>query len=88
MRWEQNKEDIFLEAAFEDLLFKVKAIAQGQNADLLQRFIDILYQQEEYDPEPLSAEAEAAVEEAEEAIRKGDWSQFISLEEYERKRGL
>ena len=77
-----------MEAAFEDLLFKVKAIAQGQNADLLQRFIDILYQQEEHDPEPLSAEAEAAVEEAEEAIRKGDWSQFISLEEYERKRGL
>ena len=81
-----------MEAPLDDLLAKVKAIAQGPNADLLRQLVDLLYERkevrEEYDEEPLSPEELAAVQEAEEAIRRGDRSQFISLEEYERKRGL
>jgi len=68
------------------LITKVKDIAEGPDGDLLRRFVDILH--DRYDYEPLSPEELAAVEEADEAIRRGDKSYFISLEEYERTRGL
>ncbi|MBM4293756.1 MAG: hypothetical protein FJ126_02480 [Deltaproteobacteria bacterium] len=69
----------------QDLLAKIEAITQGPNADLLQRFIDILYEQEEeyFSPEDLSE-----IEVAEEAIRQGDMSQFVPLDEYKNRRGL
>ena len=66
----------------EDLLAKVKAIAQGPNADLFKRLVDILYNQEE---EYFSAEDLAEIERGEEEIRR---KEYISLEEYERTRGL
>ena len=69
----------------EDFLAKVEAIAQGPNADLLQRFIDILY---EYEEEYFSPEDLAEIEVAEEAIRQGDMSQFVSWDEYKARRGL
>jgi hypothetical protein len=66
----------------EDLLAKIEAIAQGPNADLLKRLVDILYNQgEEY----FSAEDLAEIDRGEEEIRRGE---YISLEEYERTRGL
>ncbi|MEW6657878.1 MAG: hypothetical protein AB1424_04380 [Thermodesulfobacteriota bacterium] len=65
----------------EDLLTKIEAIAQGPNADLFKRLVDILYNQEEY----FSAEDLAEIERGEEEIRRGE---HISLEEYERARGL
>ena len=68
------------------LITKVKDIAEGPDGDLLRRFVDILHAQ--YDYEPLSPEELAAIEAADEAIRRGDKSYFISLEEYERTRGL
>ncbi len=78
-----------MEAAIDDLMNKVKAIAQGPNAELLQKLVDVLYQQteqrEEYDEEPFSAEDLAAIKEGEEALKRGE---FISLEEYEKERGL
>jgi hypothetical protein len=78
-----------METANTDLLVKVKAIAQGPNGDLLRKIVDVLYEQgtprEEYDSEPFSAEDLAAIKEGEEAIQRGD---FISLEEYEKERGL
>lgn len=66
----------------QDLLAKIEAIAQGPNADLFQRLVDILYNQEE---EYFSAEDLAEIERGEEEIRRGE---FVSLEEYERTRGL
>jgi predicted transcriptional regulator len=78
-----------MEAAIDDLMNKVKAIAQGPNADLLRKLVDVLYQQaeqrEEYDEEPFSAEDLAAIKEGEEALKRGE---FISLEEYEKERGM
>jgi len=72
-----------MEIAIEDLMVKVKAIAQGPNAELLCKLVDVLYEQseprEEYDDEPFSAEDLAAIKEGEEAFKRGD---FISLEEY------
>ena len=66
----------------QDLLAKIEAIAQGPNADLFRRLVDILYNQEE---EYFSAEDLAEIERGEEEIRRGE---HVSLEEYERARGL
>ena len=78
-----------MEPAIDDLMNKIKAIAQGPNAELLQKLVDVLYQQteqrEEYDEEPFSAEDLAAIKEGEEAFKRGE---FISMEEYEKERGL
>lgn len=71
----------------ETLFEKVKVIADGPNADLLNKFIDLLYERE-MEEEYFSPEDLAAIEEGMQASLSGDRSQFISLEEYERKRGL
>jgi hypothetical protein len=65
----------------EDFLAKIEAIAQGPNADLLRRLVEILYNQEEY----FSADDLAEIERGEEEVRRGE---CVSLEEYERTRGL
>lgn len=70
----------------ENLIEKVKTIAQGPHADLLEKFVDLLFEHEE--PEYFSSEDLAAIEEGMQASLSGDRSQFISLEEYERKHGL
>jgi hypothetical protein len=81
-----------MQAPIEALLAKVKAIAQGPNADLLCRLIDLLYEreqpQEEYDDEPLSPEELAAIEEADEARRRGDKDYFLPWEEVKKELGL
>jgi hypothetical protein len=81
-----------METAIEDLMDKVKTIAQGPNADLLGKLVDILYEreqpQEQYDDEPLSLEELAAIEEADEAKRRGDKDYFISWEEVKKEIGL
>lgn len=78
-----------MEPAIDNLMNKIKAIAQGPNADLLRKLVDVLYQQteqrEEYDEEPFSAEDLAAIKEGEEAFKRGE---FISMEEYEKERAL
>ncbi|OGR05782.1 MAG: hypothetical protein A3K23_01915 [Desulfobacca sp. RBG_16_58_9] len=66
----------------QDFLDKIEAIAQGPNADLFRRLVDILYKQEE---EYFSAEDLAEIERGEEEVRRGE---FVSLEEYEKTRGL
>ncbi|MHB8070299.1 MAG: hypothetical protein ACYDIC_20600, partial [Desulfobaccales bacterium] len=77
-----------MEPAIDELLVKIKAIAQGPNAELLRKLVDVLYEQseqrEEYDEEPFSTEDLAAIKEGEEALKRGE---FISLEEYEKERG-
>lgn len=57
------------------------------DADLLRRLVDILFEGH-YDPEPLSPRELAAVEEAEEAIRRGDKDYFIPWEEMKKELGL
>ena len=78
-----------MEPAIDDLMNKIKAIAQGPNADLLRKLVDVLHEQserkDEFDEEPFSAEDLAAIKEGEEALKRGE---FISLEEYEKERGL
>ena len=69
-----------------ELIAKFKTVLQGPDADLLIRFVDLLYHRDEgYDDEPLSAEDWAAIREGKEAIRRGE---FISLEELEKELGL
>ena len=78
-----------MEPPIDDLMNKIKAISQGRNAELLRKLVDVLYEQseqrEEYDEEPFSAEDLAAIKEGEEALKRG---KCISLEEYEKERGL
>ncbi len=78
-----------MEPSIDDLMSKIKAIAQGPNAELLRKLIDVLYEQaeqrEEYDEEPFTPEDLAAIQEGEEAFKRGE---FITLEEYEKERGL
>jgi len=78
-----------MEPTLDDLIVKVKAIAQGPNAQLLSKLVDVLYEQAErreaYDDEPFSPEDLAAITEGEEALKRGE---FISLEDYEKERGL
>jgi hypothetical protein len=66
----------------QDFLAKIEAIDQGPNADLLRRLVDLLYDQE---GEYFSAADLAEIERGEEEIRRGE---LVSLEEYERTRGL
>jgi len=72
-----------------DLLNKVKAVAQGPEADLLREFVDLLYyRREETDTEPLSPEEQAALEEGREALRRGDKSYFTPWEKVKKELGL
>jgi hypothetical protein len=68
-----------------ELLNKIEIIAQGPNADLLRRLVNVLYNQEE---EYFSLDDLAEIEAAEEAIRTGDRSQFVSWDDYKQRRGL
>jgi predicted transcriptional regulator len=71
-----------METAIDDLVVKVKAIAQGPNADLLLRLVDMLYEQEEeyFSPEDLAA--------IQEGIKEFERGEYITLEEYKKERGL
>jgi hypothetical protein len=81
-----------MEHAIDDLMNKIKAIAQGPNADLLRKFVDVLYErepvQEQYDDEPLSPEELAAIEEADEARRRGDKEYFTPWDDVKKELGL
>ena len=72
-----------------ELFIKVKAVAQGPEADLLRDFVDMLYYRRgEYDAEPLSPEEQAALEEGREALRRGDKSYFTPWEDVKKELGL
>lgn len=70
----------------EELCAKVRAIAQGPDADLLKKFVDLLYR--ELEEEYFSPEDLAAIEEGMKASLSGDRSQFLTWEDYKAKRGL
>ncbi|MFP3867485.1 MAG: hypothetical protein ACLFUU_04870 [Desulfobacteraceae bacterium] len=67
----------------EQLCAKVRAIAQGPDADLLKKFIDLLYQ--EHLPEYFSPEDLAAIEEGKAQIDRGE---YVTLEELKTELGL
>ncbi len=81
-----------MEPAIDDLMNKIKAIAQGPHAELLRQLVDVLYEreqpQEEYDDEPLAPEELAAIEEADEARRRGDKDYFVPWEEVKKELDL
>jgi hypothetical protein len=64
-----------------DLLVKFQAVSQGPDRELLQKFLDILFErlEEEYDSEPLSSEELAMITESEGQFERGE---FLTLEEY------
>jgi hypothetical protein len=68
----------------ENLVEKVKAIAQGPNADLLKKFIDLLYGQE-HEPEYFSPKDLAAIEEGKAQIARGE---YVTLEALKEELGL
>jgi hypothetical protein len=68
----------------ENLVEKVKAIAQGPNAELLKKFIDLLYGQE-HEPEYFSPEDLAAIEEGKAQIVRGE---YVTLEALKAELGL
>lgn len=78
-----------MESSNLDTLFeKVETIAHGPHADLLKKFIDLLYEREMQEPEYFSPEDLAAIEEGMKASLSGDRSQFIPLEDLKKELGL
>jgi hypothetical protein len=70
-----------------DIHTKVAAILKTEDAGFLRRLVDLIFERH-YDPEPLSPQELAAIEEAEEAIRRGDKDYFIPWEEVKKELGL
>lgn len=67
----------------ETLLEKVKAVAHGPHAELLEKFIDLLYEHE--GPEYFSPEDLEAIEEGKAQIARGE---YVTLEELKRELDL
>ncbi len=66
---------------------KVAAILRTDDADLLKRLVDIIFERH-YDPEPLSPGELAAIKEAEEARRRDDKDYFIPWEDVKKELDL
>lgn len=79
-----------MEPLIDDLLHKVKVISQTSYGTMLNKIIDSVHEkvEEEYDTEPLNPEELQVLEEVVAAVKRGDLSRFISLEEFEKKHGL
>ena len=76
-----------METAIDDLLHKVRLIAETPKGDLLRQLVDLLYErlEEEYDLEPMTDEDLEAIRRGKEDVAAG---RCITLEAYEKKRGL
>ena len=75
-----------MEASNLDTLFeKVKTIAHGPHADLLNKLIDLLYEREMEEPEYFSPEDLAAIEEGKAQIAIGE---YVTLAELKRELDL
>jgi len=72
-------------ANLETLIEKVITIAHGRHADLLNKFIDLLYDQERGETEYFSPEDLAAIQEGMAQIERGE---TVSWEELKRDLGL
>ena len=69
----------------EALLEKVETIAHGPHADLLNKFIDLLYEREMEGPEYFSPEDLAAMEEGKAQIARGE---TVSWDDLKKELGL
>ena len=70
----------------QEFMDKVKKVAQGPDADLLNDMVELLYERRaEYDSEALSDSDLAAIREGREAIARGE---FVTLEEVKKDLGL
>jgi hypothetical protein len=69
----------------ETMLAKVEIIAHGPHADLLEKFIDLLYEREMEESEYFSPEDLAAIEEGKAQIGRGE---TISWEELKKELNL
>jgi hypothetical protein len=69
----------------DNLMEKVRAIAHGPHADLLEKLIDLLYGREMKEPEYFSPEDLAAIEEGKAQIARGE---YVTLEELKKELGL
>jgi hypothetical protein len=76
-----------METAIDDLLNKVRLIAETPKGDLLRQIVDLIFDrlEEEYDTEPLSEEDMAAIRRAKDDIKHG---RVISWDDFKRKHGL
>ena len=74
-------------AADKELLDKFRAVSQGPDRELLQKFLDVLFERigEEYDSEPLSPKEAEMITESEEQFERGE---YLTLEEYRRGKRL
>jgi hypothetical protein len=70
-----------------DIHTKVAAILKTEDADLLRRLVELIFEKY-YDPEPLSPKELQAIKEAEEARRRGDKDYFTPWEEVKKELGL
>jgi predicted transcriptional regulator len=68
----------------DNLIEKVQTIAHGPHADLLEKFIDLLYARE-MEEEYFSPEDEVAIAEGKAQIARGE---YVTLEELKRELGL
>jgi hypothetical protein len=80
---EENREIKGIKIEY-DIHTKVAAILRTEDADLLKRLVDIIFEKY-YDPEPLSPREKQALEEHEKGQDRED---FITLDELEKKLGL
>jgi hypothetical protein len=69
----------------ENLIEKVETIARGPHAELLNKFIDLLYEREMHEPEYFSPEDLAAIEKGKAQIARGE---TVSWDELKRDLGL
>ncbi len=69
----------------DNLMEKVRAIAHGPHADLLEKLIDLLYGREMEEPEYFSPEDLAAIEDGKAQIVRGE---YVTLEELKKELGL
>jgi hypothetical protein len=76
-----------METAIDELLHKVRLIAETRKGELLRQLVDLLYEgvEEEYDLEPLTEEDLEAIRRGQEDIAAG---RCITLEAYEKKHRL
>jgi hypothetical protein len=70
----------------QELLHKIKKVAQGPDADLFYDMVELFYERRaEYDDEPLSDEDWATIHDGKEAIARGE---YVTLEELKKDLGL
>jgi hypothetical protein len=74
-------------SADNELLDKFRTVAQGPDRELLQKFLDVLYERigGEYDSEPLSPEEMEMITESEGQFARGE---YLTLEEYRQGKRL